>query len=374
MAEFFSIITSTGLAKLASLPVGNTLTLTHMAFGNSTLTPYEDQTALNSEQYRCALTKVANIDNEPDCIVAEAIITAEHGGFWIREVGIFDSDGDLFAVGKYPATYKPISEEGTVKELGVRMILRVSNASSTIVTYNNGIMDGAANTDLSNLTFQGQKKFDDKADLDSPNFVGEPSAPTAEPGTNSDQLATTAFVVNAIANAVSNAISSLVDSSPEALDTLNELAQALGDDPNFATTIANQLGLKANIASPNFTGVPTAPTANAGVSTTQIATTAFVANAIAKAVTDAINSLVGKTPDDLNTLEKIAGAIGNDADFVTTIQKAIAQKASKNGDTIVVAGKDPTGAFEVRNIKTQTNDPGAGTTLATGNVLLIYEE
>lgn len=88
MAEFFSIITSTGLAKLASLPVGNTLTLTHMAFGNSTLTPYEDQTALNSEQYRCALTKVANIDNEPDCIVAEAIITAEHGGFWIREVGI----------------------------------------------------------------------------------------------------------------------------------------------------------------------------------------------------------------------------------------------------------------------------------------------
>lgn len=184
------------------------------------------------------------------------------------------------------------------------MILRVSNASSTIVTYNNGIMDGAANTDLSNLTFQGQKKFDDKADLDSPNFVGEPSAPTAEPGTNSDQLATTAFVVNAIANAVSNAISSLVDSSPEALDTLNELAQALGDDPNFATTIANQLGLKANIASPNFTGVPTAPTANAGVSTTQIATTAFVANAIAKAVTDAINSLVGKTPDDLNTLEK----------------------------------------------------------------------
>lgn len=76
----------------------------------------------------------------------------------------------------------------------------------------------------------------------------------------------------------------------------------------------------------------------------------------------------------MNTLEKIASAIDNDADFVTTIQNDIAQKASKNGDTIVVAGKDPTGAFEVRNIKTQTNDPGAGTTLATGNVLLIYEE
>jgi hypothetical protein len=60
------------------------------------------------------------------------------------------------------------------------------------------------------------------------------------------------------------------------LDTLNELAAALGDDPNFATTISTSIGLKAPIASPTFTGTPAAPTAATSTSTTQLATTAFV--------------------------------------------------------------------------------------------------
>ncbi|EAS5030936.1 hypothetical protein ACBX88_004450 [Salmonella enterica] len=74
------------------------------------------------------------------------------------------------------------------------------------------------------------------AKLDSPNFTGKPTAPTAEQSSNDTQLATTAFVRSAIA--------ALVDSSPGALDTLNELAAALGDDPNFATTMTNALAGK----------------------------------------------------------------------------------------------------------------------------------
>lgn len=77
------------------------------------------------------------------------------------------------------------------------------------------------------------------------------------------------------------AIANLIDTAPATLDTLNELAAALGDDPNFATTITTELSLKAPIASPTFTGVPSAPTAATGTSTTQIATTAFVQTAIA---------------------------------------------------------------------------------------------
>src|SRR5258706_410001 len=73
-----------------------------------------------------------------------------------------------------------------------------------------------------------------------------------------------------------SAIAALVASSPAALDTLNELAAALGNDPNFATTITNALALKAPLASPALTGVPTAPTAAAATNTTQLATTAFV--------------------------------------------------------------------------------------------------
>lgn len=76
--------------------------------------------------------------------------------------------------------------------------------------------------------------------------------------------------------AVQAAVTALVDSSPAALDTLNELAAALGDDPNFATTITNLLAAKAPKESPALTGAPTAPTAPAGTNTDQIATTAFV--------------------------------------------------------------------------------------------------
>jgi hypothetical protein len=106
----------------------------------------------------------------------------------------------------------------------------------------------------------------------SPAFTGTPTSPTATAGTNTTQIATTAFV--------QTAVSGIVDAAPEALDTLNELAAALGDDPNFATTISTQIGLKAPIASPTFTGTPAAPTATAGTNTTQIATTAFVKTAV----------------------------------------------------------------------------------------------
>lgn len=75
---------------------------------------------------------------------------------------------------------------------------------------------------------------------------------------------------------VDTAVGNLVDSAPGALDTLNELAAALGDDADFATTTTNALAAKAPLASPTLTGTPAAPTASAGTNTTQIATTAYV--------------------------------------------------------------------------------------------------
>jgi hypothetical protein len=111
-----------------------------------------------------------------------------------------------------------------------------------------------------------------KAPLASPALTGTPTAPTPTAGDNSTKLSTTAFVAAAIA--------ALVNSSPAALDTLNELAAALGNDPNFATTITNALALKAPLASPALTGTPTAPTPTAGDNSTNIATTAFITTAL----------------------------------------------------------------------------------------------
>ncbi len=111
-----------------------------------------------------------------------------------------------------------------------------------------------------------------KANTASPALTGTPTAPTAAAGTNTTQIATTAFVRTEVA--------AVVDSAPATLDTLNELAAALGDDSNYATATANALAQKAPLASPNLTGTPTAPTPAPGTNTNQIATAASVAAAV----------------------------------------------------------------------------------------------
>lgn len=107
-----------------------------------------------------------------------------------------------------------------------------------------------------------------KAPLASPTLTGTPAAPTPSANDNSTKIATTAYVDRAIGN--------LVNGAPGLLDTLEEIADALGDDPNFAATMTAQLALKAPLASPSLTGTPTAPTAAVDTNTMQLATTAFV--------------------------------------------------------------------------------------------------
>lgn len=206
--------------------------------------------------------------------------------------------GDIVgANGDYTATQITVTPAGTIASTNVQAALE--ELSNDITTYSDhgalngltdddhpqyvlvngtrafsGVVSGVTPTSSANLTTKGyvDTALALKAPLASPALTGTPTAPTATAGTNTTQLATTAFIATAIAN--------LVDSSPGTLDTLNELAAALGDDPNFATTIVNALALKAPLASPALTGTPTAPTAAPGTSTTQVATTAFVTAAV----------------------------------------------------------------------------------------------
>lgn len=124
---------------------------------------------------------------------------------------------------------------------------------------------------------------------------------------------------------VDTAIANLVDSAPPLLDTLNELAAALGDDENFATTVTNELALKAPLASPALTGTPTAPTATSGTNTTQIATTEFVQLAISSF--DALPSQTGNSGKYLTTdgtttswatVDALPSQTGNDGKYLTT--------------------------------------------------------
>lgn len=168
---------------------------------------------------------------------------------------------------------------------------------------------------------------DTKAPLDSPHLSGTPTSPTPEPGTNNTQIANAAFV--------KAAINALINGAPGTMDTLKEIAAAINNDPKFSETINNALALKAPLASPAFTGTPTAPTAAQGTNNTQIATTAYVRAAI--------SALVGSSPEALDTLNELAAALGNDPNFATTMTNALAGKQPLDATLTALAGL-PTGA------------------------------
>lgn len=135
MAEnFYTILTNTGKAKIANAQaLGTTVNLTHLAAGDGNgayYNPVETQTALVNEVWRGAISSI-DVDTEnPNWILIEAVIPTADGGFMVREVGVFDDAGDLIAVGKCPETYKPVLGEGSAKDLYVRMIIEVTNATT----------------------------------------------------------------------------------------------------------------------------------------------------------------------------------------------------------------------------------------------------
>ncbi|WP_233970982.1 tail fiber protein [Pectobacterium versatile] len=182
------------------------------------------------------------------------------------------------------------------------------------------------------------------APKDNPTFTGTPKAPTPATDSNSQQVATTAFVKSVVA--------ALINGAPAALDTLQELAKSLGNDPSFSATVLNAIAdvkteaaNKLNThnsaadphtqyapkASPALTGKPTAPTAAQASNDTQVATTAFVKAAVA--------ALVNGSPAALDTLQELANALGNDPNFSTTILNSLAGKLAKdqNGADILDA-------------------------------------
>ncbi|EBE3721506.1 phage tail protein, partial [Salmonella enterica] len=162
---------------------------------------------------------------------------------------------------------------------------------------------------------------------ESPVLTGIPEAPTASAGTNTNQIANTAFVQTIILG--------LIGGSPETLSTLEKIADAINNDPNFSTTISNKLALKAPLDSPLLTGAPLAPTAPEDTNNTQIATTAFVRRAI--------SALVGSAPETLDTINEIATALGNDPNFATTMLNALGGKQPLDNTLTNLSGKDVAG-------------------------------
>ncbi|KDW09058.1 phage tail fiber repeat family protein [Escherichia coli 2-156-04_S1_C3] len=350
--KFYTLLTDIGAAKLASAAaLGVPLKITHMAVGDGggvLPTPDAKQTALVNEKRRAALNMLYIDPQNSSQIIAEQVIPENEGGWWIREVGLFDESGALIAVGNCPESYKPQLAEGSGRTQTVRMVLITSSTDNITLKIDPAVV-------LATRKYVDDKALELKVYADdqmakhlaapdphsqyapkaSPTFTGTPKAPTPAAGNNTTQVATTAFVQAALTD--------LINGAPATLDTLKEIAAAINNDPNFSTTINNALALKAPLSSPALTGTPTAPTAAQSVNNTQIATTAFVKSAIA--------GMVGSAPAALDTLNELAAALGNDPNFATTMLNALAGKQPLDNTLTNLSGKDVAGLLTYLGIK-----------------------
>lgn len=251
--KYYALLTNVGAAKLANATaLGEQVEITQMAVGdgNGALpTPNPAQTALVHELRRAPLNTLTIDPVNTNQIIAEQVIPEDVGGWWIREIGLYDSDGDMIAVANCAETYKPLLQEGSGRMQVIRVILIVSSTQAVTLKIDPSVV-------LATRQYVDDQIIQVKAFVDqqlaahiaaadphkqyapkaSPALTGTPTAPTAAQTVNNTQIATTGFVKSAIA--------ALVASSPAALDTLNELAAALGNDPNFATTVTNALAGK----------------------------------------------------------------------------------------------------------------------------------
>lgn len=152
--KFFALLTHVGAARLANVTaLGSRLDITHMAVGDGggTLpTPDPAQTKLVNEKRRAAINTLSIDANNANQIIAEQVIPENEGGFWIREVGLFDAEGNLIAVANCAESYKPQLQEGSGRTQTVRMILIVSSTESVtlkidpaVVLATRAYVDGA---------------------------------------------------------------------------------------------------------------------------------------------------------------------------------------------------------------------------------------
>ena len=334
--KFKTIITDTGTKKLAqaAAPDGKPVRLTHMAVGDGggTLpTPDSKQTRLVHEVWRHTVNRVILDATHQNRIIAELVIPPETGGFWIREIGVFDEHGDLIAVGNTAESYKPAVAEGSGRAQTFRTILTVSSTATVALTVDNTMVMATVDYVDDKLKEHEQSRRHPDASLTAKGFVQLSSATNSD----SETLAATPKAVKA-AYDLANGKYTAQDATTarkgivQLSSATNSTSETLAATPKAVKAVMDETNKKAPLNSPALTGTPTTPTARQGTNNTQIASTAFVMAAIA--------ALVDSSPDALNTLNELAAALGNDPNFATTMTNALAGKQPKDATLTALAG------------------------------------
>ncbi|HEX2986109.1 MAG TPA: phage tail protein [Caproiciproducens sp.] len=141
MADTYKmIITQAGHDKIMSaLSNSSKVNITQVAVGDgagAAYTPTNDMTALKGEKWRGNVNKIVRNPDDANIIIVTGIIPVSQGGFFVREIGIFDDSGTMIAVGNYPECYKPTPDSGCSKDMTIEVWLIVSDASAINLTAN----------------------------------------------------------------------------------------------------------------------------------------------------------------------------------------------------------------------------------------------
>lgn len=305
---YYAILTAVGAAKLANAAaLGTTLQITQMAVGdggNAVPVPDANRTTLVNEVRRAPLNQLKIDPSNSSQIIAEQVIPETVGGWWIREIGLLDNTGALIAIANCAPSYKPLLAEGSGRTQTVRMVLIVNNTGAvelkidpSVVLATREYVDTAIVTAINRQDAKASVRAATTASIalnglptvDGVVLVAGDRVLVKNQATGSQNgiyvAAVGAWMRSADADENAEVTPSLTVSVESGTTQADTVWQLVTDAPIVVGTTALVFqditnGL-ARLASPAFTGTPTAPTAAPGTDTQQLATAAFVQSAIA---------------------------------------------------------------------------------------------
>ncbi|WP_024243804.1 phage tail protein [Escherichia coli] len=315
--KFKTLITDTGAKKLAqaAAPDGKPVRLTHMAVGDGggTLpTPDSKQTRLVHEVWRHTVNRVILDATHQNRIIAELVIPPETGGFWIREIGVFDEHGDLIAVGNTAESYKPAVAEGSGRAQTFRTILTVSSTATVALTVDNTMVMATVDYVDDKLKEHEQSRRHPDASLTAKGFV---------------QLSSD-----------TNSVSETQAATPKAVKAAYDLANGkyTAQDATTARKGLVQLSSATNSDSETLAATPMAVKAAYdlanGKYTAQDATTARKGLVQLSSATNSTSEALAATPKAVKTAYDLANGKYTAQD-ATTAQKGIVQLSSATNST-----------------------------------------
>jgi len=285
MSLNFSNIESLISSRLGALTVtvtaasSNGTTVTYTANNNFTPGQSVSITGLSTNAFNLQNVTVATANTTQFTVASSATGTAVTGATGSAVINVDTKELLLQMKAIETATTNlslgKVVSEGLYQQAALTSI--ANQISAEVSDFQGDLQDlYDAINNAGNVTVGGTQSITGQKTITSPILIGTPTAPTAAAGTNTTQIATTAFVLSEVSSGISN----LIGSSPTLLNTLQELATAINNDPTFFTTVANGLATKAPINSPTFTGTVTFPASTSGANLVNIPNSALTNSSV----------------------------------------------------------------------------------------------